>query len=304
MIIGEMRPATRKHSFWRNPMKRAIQPFGTAALALGLLVLVCGTNHVCAATLSLDMPTAGSPGTTFPASIGFNDASDVASFELTVNFSSGTILSSSAQAFTVNAAFFPNTQIAGEAINFVSSPFSGKIVIVGLKPTSKTGAALIGNLIFNVSAQAITDDSQFVTLGGKVYTTTGTVQSLTPVSKTFTVETLADSDHDGMDDAWEMTYFGSLSRNGTGDFDMDGLTDLQEYQMGLNPTVFDSGYLTPGDIDNSKTIDLKDAILGLQVALGQSVTQPVYKGTDVNQDGKIGVAEIIYILQNLAGLLP
>ncbi len=45
-----------------------------------------------------------------------------------------------------------------------------------------------------------------------------------------------DSDHDGMDDDWEMAYFGTLARDGTGDFDGDGLTDLQEFLAGTDPT--------------------------------------------------------------------
>jgi Tol biopolymer transport system component len=45
-----------------------------------------------------------------------------------------------------------------------------------------------------------------------------------------------DSDGDGMDDDWEMAYFGTLSRDGTGDFDGDGRTDLQEFICGTVPT--------------------------------------------------------------------
>jgi hypothetical protein len=45
-----------------------------------------------------------------------------------------------------------------------------------------------------------------------------------------------DSDSDGMDDAWEQTYFGTLARNGQGDFDGDGMSDLAEYLGGTNPT--------------------------------------------------------------------
>lgn len=44
-----------------------------------------------------------------------------------------------------------------------------------------------------------------------------------------------DADGDGMDDAWEITYFGSTSRNGTGDFDNDGMTDLAEFLAGTKP---------------------------------------------------------------------
>ena len=42
--------------------------------------------------------------------------------------------------------------------------------------------------------------------------------------------TFVDSDGDGMDDAWEMQHFGLVARDGTGDFDGDGATDLFEFQ--------------------------------------------------------------------------
>ena len=37
---------------------------------------------------------------------------------------------------------------------------------------------------------------------------------------------IVDTDGDGMDDQWEMYYFGTLARDGTGDFDGDGVSDL------------------------------------------------------------------------------
>ena len=46
---------------------------------------------------------------------------------------------------------------------------------------------------------------------------------------------IEDSDCDGMADAWEMANFGDLSRDGTGDFDGDGISDLLEFQFGCNP---------------------------------------------------------------------
>ncbi len=46
-----------------------------------------------------------------------------------------------------------------------------------------------------------------------------------------------DSDNDGIADAWEMKYFGDLTTaDDTTDFDQDGVTDLQEYKMGYDPT--------------------------------------------------------------------
>jgi len=49
-----------------------------------------------------------------------------------------------------------------------------------------------------------------------------------------------DSDGDGMDDDWEVAYFGDLSRDGSGDLDGDGQTDLQEFRAGTDPTNKDS----------------------------------------------------------------
>src|SRR5690606_4633564 len=46
-----------------------------------------------------------------------------------------------------------------------------------------------------------------------------------------------DTDGDGMDDAWEMEHFGTLDRDGSGDFDGDGRTDLEEFQDGTDPRI-------------------------------------------------------------------
>jgi len=56
---------------------------------------------------------------------------------------------------------------------------------------------------------------------------------------TFAVESLADTDGDGLPDSWELRYFGSLSEARGGadeDPDGDGLTNLQEFRAGTHPT--------------------------------------------------------------------
>ncbi len=50
-----------------------------------------------------------------------------------------------------------------------------------------------------------------------------------------TIYSFNDTDEDRMADDWEMEHFGSLDRNGTGDFDGDGISDLNEYLNGTDP---------------------------------------------------------------------
>lgn len=57
-----------------------------------------------------------------------------------------------------------------------------------------------------------------------------------------------DTDGDGLPDEWEQQHFGNLSESGTGDYDGDTWTNLQEFQNGTDPTVYDSpNGLTPGN---------------------------------------------------------
>jgi RHS repeat-associated protein len=44
-----------------------------------------------------------------------------------------------------------------------------------------------------------------------------------------------DSDNDGMNDEWETYWFGDLSRNGADDADQDGLSNVGEYNVGIDP---------------------------------------------------------------------
>jgi Tol biopolymer transport system component len=46
---------------------------------------------------------------------------------------------------------------------------------------------------------------------------------------------ITDSDNDDMDDQWELDHFSTLARDGTGDHDQDGASDLNEYLAGTDP---------------------------------------------------------------------
>ncbi|MEO8177521.1 MAG: OmpA family protein [Deltaproteobacteria bacterium] len=50
----------------------------------------------------------------------------------------------------------------------------------------------------------------------------------------------ADSDGDGLDDTWELTYFGSLGALPSADPDGDGLSNGGEHALGSDPTLFDT----------------------------------------------------------------
>jgi hypothetical protein len=61
-----------------------------------------------------------------------------------------------------------------------------------------------------------------------------------------------------------------------------------------------------GDINNDTKVDLNDAILALQVAAGLSPPDVrsdfTSSGADVDADGKLGLPDIIYIIQKAAQL--
>ncbi|HEX7652656.1 MAG TPA: BNR-4 repeat-containing protein, partial [Verrucomicrobiae bacterium] len=64
--------------------------------------------------------------------------------------------------------------------------------------------------------------------------------------------TSGDSDGDGLPDAWELSYFGSLAYGANDDPDRDGYSTLQEYLAGSNPLDANS---VPGDINGNNLPD-------------------------------------------------
>ena len=90
-------------------------------------------------------------------------------------------------------------------------------------------------------------DGTFVAVGGS-----GAILQSDPVA--------IDSDVDGLPDSWELQYFGDLVQDPSDDYDHDGLTNFQEYQLGTDPTKWD----TDGDgVDD-----------GTEVAQGKNPLDP------------------------------
>jgi hypothetical protein len=57
------------------------------------------------------------------------------------------------------------------------------------------------------------------------------------------------ADYDSLPDVWEMEYFENLEREPSGDADGDGMTNLQEYQSGTNPTIYATDHDGDGLLD-------------------------------------------------------
>lgn len=96
---------------------------------------------------------------------------------------------------------------------------------------------------------------------------------------------LADTDGDGFNDGLE-----DLNHNGRID---EGETDPNdEYSV---PAL-------KGDINGDGNIDLADALIVLQVIADIDPSRAIYKEADVNDDGKISMEEMIYILHKVSGL--
>jgi Concanavalin A-like lectin/glucanases superfamily/Bacterial TSP3 repeat len=52
-----------------------------------------------------------------------------------------------------------------------------------------------------------------------------------------------DMNRNGLPDSWEMQYFGNLNQTTNGDYDGDGISNLQEYLNGTDPTDYYNGVL-------------------------------------------------------------
>jgi len=126
----------------------------------------------------------------------------------------------------------------------------------------------------------------------------------------------ADTDGDGIPDSWAISR--GLDPNisaAQNDDDGDGLTNLQEYQNHTDPQHSDTdrdGYsdgdeiaqgIDPNDFGSnpgSSSSVLADVIMALRVLAGITDLNVVI--ADLNGDGKIGIEEVIYILQKAAGI--
>ncbi len=110
----------------------------------------------------------------------------------------------------------------------------------------------------------------------------------------------ADPDGDGLDDSWEMQYFGCFDWSGTDDYETDGLDNQSEFDLGSDPTVDDTdsdgmpdaweaqyGFLLTtndalADADGDRMPNMHEYIAGTDPANSTSLLEviaPIYSGT-------------------------
>ena len=90
-----------------------------------------------------------------------------------------------------------------------------------------------------------------------------------------------------------LAYQYHYHRQGADRFD-DGLLDLGAFEKIQGIT---------GDVNGNGSVDLTDVILALRVVTGFNDTLLLKPGSDIGSDDRVTIAEAIFCLQNISGLL-
>ena len=133
----------------------------------------------------------------------------------------------------------------------ISGPAGTVVTIGGVNFATTQGTS---TLSFNgLAATPTTWSDKNIVVAVPTFAITGpvvvTVNGVASNGVIFTVGEI-DVDGDGLPDNWELQYFGNLSQGANDDPDGDGITNLQEYQQGRNPTK--SALADNGDFVNLK----------------------------------------------------
>ena len=112
----------------------------------------------------------------------------------------------------------------------VAKPFYDRIAQLGFN--WQTGAAGTPTQLYPWASTTHPENAAPINLGQLKYIFSFDLSNFTHAS--------TDSDEDGLDDIWEITYYGNLSQDGTGDLDGDGIPDYWELATGSDPAMADS----------------------------------------------------------------
>ncbi len=200
----------------------AVEPAETA-----ILTVTSGTGYAVGTPASATVTIADNDTAANTVTVQATDASASEAGPATGTFTlsrSG----STASALTVN---FTVTGSASSGPDYAA---------IGTSVTIGTGSASATVTVTPVDDSAVESNETVI-----LTVTSGTGYTVgTPASATVTIadnDASPDADADGLPDAWELQYWTSINaQGGTGDPDLDNLTNAQEYAQGTDPTNPDS----------------------------------------------------------------
>lgn len=107
----------------------------------------------------------------------------------------------------------------------------------------------------------------------------------------------ADDDSDSLPDEWETLHFGNLNQPPLGDFDHDGLSNLMELALGLDPTDSTGVFPLPADEDGylTMTIAKPEGVTGITYTV--QVTGDLNNPDAWTTDGTTILVETLTVLK-------
>ncbi|MCW8966051.1 MAG: hypothetical protein OQK82_05105, partial [Candidatus Pacearchaeota archaeon] len=174
------------------------------------------------------------------------DGAQVLSFTLTVTDNEGSVVTDT-MTVTVNPvnasptvdAGIDQSKAEGTLVNLIATASDSDGSIASYAWTQLSGPSVVLDAVDTGNANFISPlVYQDTSLVFQVLVTDNEGAQTTDSITIVVYSTNPDDDADGMDDLWEVSTFGDMSRDGNGDFDNDGFTDYQEYQQGTNPLAY------------------------------------------------------------------
>ncbi len=101
-------------------------------------------------------------------------------------------------------------------------------------------------------------------------------------------------------------------KNPAGTYTLTAQSDAYEtvtmpLSLGADETVTQNIVMTPveveeGDVNGDGEVNLKDALMSLNITAGRKLLETVFRQADINGDGHIGTEDTLFILQKIAGM--
>lgn len=126
----------------------------------------------------------------------------------------------------------------------------------------------------------------------------------------FTDTLSADSDQDGLDDAWELQFFGDLNQSAASNYDGDAWLDGEEFAQGSDPaalTVIDhdrDGFsVDQGDWNDFDAAAYPGAVEVCNDGIDQNNSGKDSPCGDINGDGDLDIVDVLLASRQQLGLI-